>query len=83
VPLLERKLEGQEEGSICEGFIGGGGIGFGSLGDVQYEFSTGAEICGDSPRDDGEDPGIGAESRQKQGARSPGFWGTSGVTKKT
>jgi len=66
VPLLERKLEGQEEGSICEGFIGRGGIGFGSFGDVQYEFSTGSAICGDSPRDDGEDPGIGAESREKQ-----------------
>ena len=65
MPLLERKPQGQEEGSVRQRIIGGGGIGFWSFGDVQHELGPGSAICGDCPRDDGEDSGVRAEPREK------------------
>ena len=66
MPLLEGELEGEEASSVCEEFIGGSGVGFGSRRDVQHELGTGSEICRDCPGDDGEDQRIGAEPRQKK-----------------
>ena len=64
--LPEGELEGEEEGPICEGVIGGGGVRRGSLGNVQHEFGSGSEICGDSPGDDGEDQGFRTQPGQKR-----------------
>ena len=60
------KLEGEEEGSVCEGVIGGGGFGRGSIGDVQHEFGSGSAVCRDSPGDDRKGPGSWTFSGQKK-----------------
>ena len=73
MPLLEGELEGKEESSVCEGFVGRSGVGFGSCRDVQHELGTGSEICGDCSRDDGEDQGIRAEPSQKEKVMSSEF----------
>ena len=64
--FLEGELKGEEEGSVCEDPIGRGGVRRGSSGDVQHEFGTGSAICRGGSRDDGEDQGIGTESREEK-----------------
>ena len=64
--LPERELKSEEESSICEDTLGGGGVRRGSGRNVQHEFGTGAAICRDRPRDDGEDQGTGTKSRENE-----------------
>lgn len=64
--FLEGKPQGQEAGSVCEDVVGRGGVGQWASGDVQHELSPGAEVCRGGPRDDREDPGPGAESREEE-----------------
>ena len=73
----EREFESEEEGSVCEDVVGGGGFRGWSDRDVQYEFGPGSEICRGSPRDDREDQGFGTESREtKKVIRRSGYQGT-------
>lgn len=75
MPFFEGEFEGEEACGVCEGVVGGGGIGVGSGGDVQHEFGPGSAFCRGGQGDDREDTGIGAESCQKEGPRGAGFQG--------
>lgn len=60
--FLEGESSGEEAGGVCEGVVGGGGVGVGSVGDVQHEFGSGSAVCGGGSGDDGEGSAFGADS---------------------